>query len=152
LNVLIESTGVFLEQKIISVERVLILNLPAAHDPLVYFHRLLKEVAYYKQEVNDNETKLETMKSDTSKDPYDIKQFEKVLDESYMMVPDSERRLKQALEDLTAFVSSDDATVDKTGEWFTTADAILKENCSNGGDEEHVPETKVDDLADGEAF
>jgi len=87
----------------------------------------------------------------SSKDIYDIKQFEKVLDESYMMVPDSERRLKQALEDLSAFFENNDATIDKTGEWYTATDKILKENCG-AKDLENIPKTNVDDIAEGEAF
>lgn len=115
-----------------------------------FLARLLKEVAYYKQEVKDNEAKLEEMKR-SNKDVYDIKQFEKVLDESYMMVPDSERRLKQALGDLSLFFENSDATIDKTGTWYTTADQILKENCGEK-DEENTPKTNVDDIAEGEPF
>ena len=123
--------------------------------------RLLKEVAYYKQEVKDNETKLEEMKNG-NKDPYDIKQFEKVLAESYMMVPDSEKRLALALEDLHSFMNnnSEDGqpdtskAVDKKGEWYRTADNLLRENFSSGiGDnDQEAAVTNVDDLADGEAF
>ena len=113
--------------------------------------RLLKEVAYYAQEVKDNKAKLEGMKSE-NRDAHDIKYFQKVLDESYMMVPDSERRLKQALDDLSVFLEScDDATINKSGEWYSTADAILKEN-SHGKVEDDLPLTDVDTLAEGEAF
>ena len=121
--------------------------------PPSQYYRLLKEVAYYQQEVKDNEIKLEEMKS-SNKDPYDIKQFEKVLQESYMMVPDSERRLKQALEDLSSFVddSGSESAIDKTGEWYTTADKILNEHYSGKSGDEEVAETNVDELAEGEAF
>jgi len=122
------------------------------------FNRMLKEVAYYKKEVKENETKLEEMKRN-NKDPYDIKQFEKVLAESYMMVPDSESRLAQTLEDLSSFVNeslSDSTTfaIDKTGEWFTEADKLLRENFGNrvGDGDQEVAETNVDDLTEGEAF
>jgi tubulin-specific chaperone A len=56
----------------------------------------LKEAAYYEQEVKENESTLEEMKSE-NRDPYDIKKFQEVLDESHMMIPDSKSRLKQTL-------------------------------------------------------
>ena len=43
---------------------------------------------------------------DGGKDPYDIKKQEEVLQESYMMIPDSKARLQAALEDLKAFLVS----------------------------------------------
>ena len=43
------------------------------------------------------------MKED-GKDPYDIKKFAEVLDESKMMVPDSEARLKKNVEELDSFL------------------------------------------------
>jgi tubulin-specific chaperone A len=123
-------------------------------------------VAYYKEEVKENELKLEEMKSNCDKDAYDVKRFEQVLGESYMMVPDSTKRLQRALEDLSAFIRNDDdeneasvAFVDKTGEWFQTAEQLLRENYHQTGqnndgcgNNEIVAETSVDDLADGEAF
>jgi len=123
--------------------------------------RLIKEAAYYQQEVKDNERKLEEMKN-CKKDPYDIKRFEQVLAESYMMVPDSSKRLQQALEDLASFVQSainGEQAVDEAGEWFVTAKQVLKDhyqqskkdtNEAPGADA--VVETNVDDLAIGEAF
>lgn len=38
------------------------------------------------------------------KDPYDIKKQEEVLQESYMMIPDSKARLAAAVDDLKAFL------------------------------------------------
>ena len=66
-------------------------------------HRLLKEVNYYKKEVEENEAKLALLKEE-KRDIYDIKKFEEVLGESYMMVPESEGRLKRSLEDLASFL------------------------------------------------
>jgi tubulin-specific chaperone A len=121
-------------------------------------------VAYYKEEVKENELKLEEMKSSSDKDAYDVRRFEQVLGESYMMVPDSTKRLQRALEDLSAFIRIDDdedeaSSVDKTGEWFQTAEQLLRENYHQTGqnndgcgNNEIVAETSVDDLADGEAF
>lgn len=98
----------------------------------------------------------------SNKDPYDIKRFEQVLAESYMMVPDSSKRLQQALEDLASFVQSaqdgDAQGIDEAGEWFVTAKQVLKEHSQQKEKEtdemgaEDVVETNVDDLAAGEAF
>ncbi len=87
-------------------------------------YRLAKEAAYYKKEVQENETKLAKMKED-NKDPYDIKKFAEVLDESIMMVPDSENRLKKALEDLELFLSSNDGDL-KDEEWITRAKTLVE--------------------------
>lgn len=80
--------------------------------------RLIKEVNYYKSEVQENQQKLQQMKQDPNKDQYDTKKFQEVLDESHMMVPDSESRLGKAVEDLKAFrvqylssVEGDDSTM-----------------------------------------
>lgn len=121
-------------------------------------YSLLKEVAYYKEEVKENELKLEEMKS-SDKDSYDIKRFEQVLGESYMMVPDSTKRLQQALDDLSSFIAADADSLDTTGEWLQTAKQLLltsSETCPAapklGGEAGDFAETSVDDLADGEAF
>lgn len=108
--------------------------------------RLIKEVAYYKKEVGDNEVQLQAMR-DAQQDPYDIKKFQEVLGESQMMVPDSERRLQKALEELEECVRSTSAT----GKWLETANDILEENAREDV-ADVVPTTNVDDLADREAF
>ena len=61
--------------------------------------RMSKEADYYVKEVAENTAKVEKMKAD-EKDPYDIKKQEEVLDESIMMVPDSRRRLGEAIDKL----------------------------------------------------
>lgn len=66
-------------------------------------HRLVKEVAAYEKEAQEQEAKVRAMKED-GKDPYDIKKQEEVLQESYMMIPDSKARLAAAVEDLKAFL------------------------------------------------
>jgi Tubulin binding cofactor A len=121
---------------------------------------MLKEVAYYEVEVKENEAKLAEMKLQSDKDQYDIKQFEHVLGESYMMVPDATRRLQTALDDLADFVAHyttetrDDSVVDANKEeWFVTAKLLLKENhAMNNSERGGIVATCVDDLADGEAF
>lgn len=114
--------------------------------------RIAKEVNYYKKEVKENETKLAAMK-EAQKDPYDIKKFEEVLGESYMMVPDSENRLQKSLEDLSQLLDSDECKALENSEWATSAREILKEHGAEGkGDDAGVQETDVSDLKDDEAF
>ena len=93
------------------------------------------------------------MKQD-NRDPYDIKKFEEVLGESYMMVPDSKGRLERATEDLASYVESDEVGDLKSGEWYKTAQELLqsegaKLKMSEG---DAVEETPLDDIKDGEAF
>ena len=123
---------------------------------------------YYKKEVEENEAKLASMK-DENRDPYDIKKFEEVLGESYMMVPDSEGRLNKSLEDLAQFLTSDVFTSSRKGnddggsEWETTAREMLAEHFSSeqakkptetqtDSTASDVKETDVTDLKDDEAF
>jgi Tubulin binding cofactor A len=126
-------------------------------------YRLLKEVAYYKDEVLTNENKLDDMKRDTTKDMYDVKRHEQILNESYMMVPDSSKRLQFAMDELSLFFSNHQTILDPTGPWYLTAQQLLHpqntnplyshenkevENRTSSG----VVETNVDDILDGEAF
>lgn len=71
--------------------------------PFPLLNRLAKEVASYEKEAKTQETKIQGMK-DQGKDIYDIKKQEEVLQESYMMIPDSKARYQNALEDLQAFM------------------------------------------------
>ena len=115
-------------------------------------NRLVKEAAYYQQEVKENEAKLQTMK-DQQKDPYDIKKFEEVLGESYMMIPDSQKRLQKSLEDLSLFLDtqSDDSSNPLDGsEWLSTARELLEDNLKK--EDKDVETTNVEGLEDGEAF
>lgn len=125
---------------------------------------------YYKKEVQENEAKLNTMKEE-KRDPYDIKKFEEVLGESYMMIPDSEARLKKSLEELAQFIDSDEYqnannnNNNNKSEWIETTRNILKEHLSGGKSLDNnknleesydgnceVQETNVGELKDDEAF
>eukprot|EP00904_Undaria_pinnatifida_P014064 jgi/Undpi1/9789/HiC_scaffold_27.g12244.m1 len=64
---------------------------------------MLKEVASYEKEAKDNEAKVQKMR-DEGKDSYDIRKQEEVLQESYMMIPDSKGRLAKVFEDLEGFL------------------------------------------------
>lgn len=118
-------------------------------------NRLTKEVAYYKQEVIENETKLKEMK-DQNKNPHDIKKFGEVLGESKMMIPDSQNRLDRALSDLEAFLSSEEAQGLEASEWYGPAQDMLKakndQTQGEGAADDVVEETDVSGLQDGEAF
>eukprot|EP00631_Chrysoreinhardia_giraudii_P006563 CAMPEP_0197418880 /NCGR_PEP_ID=MMETSP1170-20131217/4448_1 /TAXON_ID=54406 /ORGANISM="Sarcinochrysis sp, Strain CCMP770" /LENGTH=117 /DNA_ID=CAMNT_0042945951 /DNA_START=27 /DNA_END=380 /DNA_ORIENTATION=- len=61
--------------------------------------RLVKEVAHYKKETQEHADRVAKMKAD-GKDVYDIKKAEEVLEETRLMIPDSTRRLSEALDDL----------------------------------------------------
>jgi len=64
---------------------------------------LTKEAASYEKEAVAQEQKIAGMR-ERGQDVYDIKKQEEVLQESYMMIPDSKARLQAALEDLEAFL------------------------------------------------
>lgn len=110
---------------------------------------LVKEVAYYEKEVLENEAQLEDMKA-KNQDPYDIKKFQEVLDESYMMIPDSKGRLKQALEDLQSYTESSEVESLQSNEWFVQAKDLLTKELEVTDDA--LVETDVTDLQEGEAF
>jgi tubulin-specific chaperone A len=121
-------------------------------------------VSYYEQEVLENEAKLKDMQAATDKyDEYDIKRFKQVLDESYMMIPDSNTRCRQGRDDLQQFIEQlQDQSDEKSqaalqSEWYSTAAQLLlkQQQAPEGHDAnetEDVQATNVDDLAEGEAF
>jgi len=118
--------------------------------------RLIKEVSYYQDEVVENEGKLKMMKT-RNKNHHDIKKFQEVLGESYMMVPDSKNRLEQTLSDLTTYLKSPEVMGLETNEWYIQAHQLItKENVkiedTNNDNLEEQEETNVDDLREGEAF
>ncbi len=91
--------------------------------------RMLKEVQAYETEVLTNEARIQKMRDD-GKDPYDIRKQEEVLQESYMMVPDSKARLESAIEELQANLTScaedpDTVTAGETGALMGEASALI---------------------------
>ena len=119
-------------------------------------HRMIKEVAYYHKEVQENESTLQEMK-DNNKDAHDIKKFEEVLGESHMMIPDSTSRLVSTLQDLSTYLESEEVTsgdFDLSGsEWYPKAKEVLESEKDRLKDMDgEVPETSLDGLKDGEAF
>jgi tubulin-specific chaperone A len=75
--------------------------------------RMKKEVASYEKEVLTNEARVQKMRDD-GKDIYDIRKQEEVLQESYMMVPDSKGRCETAIAELANVLEefSDDQELD----------------------------------------
>ncbi|CAM9535227.1 unnamed protein product [Discosporangium mesarthrocarpum] len=92
--------------------------------------RMVKEVAGYEKEAKENEVKVQKMRDD-GKDPYDIRKQEEassswVLQESYMMIPDSKDRLQTSLEDLRAFLAENEGG-EGLEDQITEAKAIIEE-------------------------
>ncbi|CAJ1948156.1 unnamed protein product [Cylindrotheca closterium] len=113
--------------------------------------RLIKEVDYYHKEVKENEAKLEDMKS-ANRDPYDIKKFQEVLDESYMMVPDSKNRLQKSLQDLAAFLDGSDAAAVAPSQWYREAKELLKTVELLHDAENDLKETDLTGIIENEVF
>jgi tubulin-specific chaperone A len=125
---------------------------------------LIKECAYYKNEVKENQEKLDEMIL-SGKDPYDIKKFREVLGESEMMVPDSTTRMLRSVEDLRNFVrecNEVDGGEDLRGsQWYEAAMQILDDQGAASrdprdahGEQQTQPrvETNISELAQGEIF
>ena len=86
--------------------------------------RMVKEVNAYEKEVEQNEARIQKMR-DEGKDPYDIRKQEEVLQESYMMVPDSKSRLETALGDLEAALADADGAEDLDPEVLQEAQQLI---------------------------
>jgi tubulin-specific chaperone A len=113
---------------------------------------LSKEVSYYEKEVAENELKLNAMR-EQKMNSHDIKRFEDVLGESYMMVPDSKNRLEQALSELHSYMQSTEVEGLETNEWYIQAKMLLqKEFDHNDETDDIVQETDIGDLQEDEAF
>ena len=83
-----------------------------------------------------------------NQDQYDIKKFQEVLDESHMMIPESQSRMKKSVEDLASFMEKNMSEL-KAEEWISTAKALVKEH--GGSTSDDMVLTKVD-VEEGEAF
>eukprot|EP00903_Cladosiphon_okamuranus_P014537 g13484.t1 len=86
--------------------------------------RMVKEVASYEAEAKENEARVQKMR-DEGKDPYDIKKQEEVLQESYMMIPDSKSRLAKVLEEMESFLSEHVSTEGLPADQLEEARGIL---------------------------
>lgn len=68
--------------------------------------RLTKEKLVYEKEAEQQKLRVEKLK-EAGKDDYDIRKQEEVLQESLMMVPDCQRRLNTAYEDLKKVIDEE---------------------------------------------
>lgn len=68
-------------------------------------------MSHYKSETLENEERVARMKADESKDKYDVKKAEEVLEETKMMIPDSTRRLNLALDELEMLLDTENPQV-----------------------------------------
>ncbi|GAA5942718.1 Rbl2p [Sporobolomyces koalae] len=87
-------------------------------------NRLVKEVASYKKEVEDNKAVADRMEANGD-DEYEVRQARKVQADSAQMIPDSENRLAKAIDDLEELVASAEDDVASTEE-FKKAETALK--------------------------
>uniref|UniRef100_A0A1Y1LFT0 Tubulin-specific chaperone A n=1 Tax=Photinus pyralis TaxID=7054 RepID=A0A1Y1LFT0_PHOPY len=68
--------------------------------------RLAKEKLVYEEEAEQQRARIEKFKQE-GKDEYDIRKQEEVLQESLMMVPDCQRRLAKAIEELKNIIENE---------------------------------------------
>ncbi|EEZ97218.1 tubulin-specific chaperone A [Tribolium castaneum] len=86
--------------------------------------RLAKEKVTYEKEADQQRNRIEKLKRE-GKDEYDIRKQEEVLQESLMMVPDCQRRLALAFDELNKILASEQDL--KELEEYQTALNVLEE-------------------------
>ncbi|XP_008552838.1 tubulin-specific chaperone A [Microplitis demolitor] len=86
--------------------------------------RLAKEKQTYEKELIQQQERVEKFKQE-GKDQHDIKKQEEVLQESLMMVPDCQRRLMKAHEELKSILESEQDL--KETEIYIEAEKVVAE-------------------------
>ncbi|XP_033229944.1 tubulin-specific chaperone A-like [Belonocnema kinseyi] len=86
--------------------------------------RLAKEKITYEKEAEQQRERVQKFK-DEGKDGYEIRKQEEVLQESLMMVPDCQRRLAKAHEDLKKILETEQDL--KEVEAYLEAEKVLEE-------------------------
>jgi len=86
--------------------------------------RLAKEKVTYEKEAAQQRERVQKFK-EQEKDGYDIKKQEEVLQESLMMIPDSQRRLVKAFEELKKILDTEQDL--KEVEDYIEAEKVLQE-------------------------
>lgn len=86
--------------------------------------RLAKEKTVYEREAEQQKVRIEKYK-EQGKDEYEIRKQEEVLNESLMMVPDCQRRLAVAFEELKRIIESEQDL--KEIEEYKEAKRVLEE-------------------------
>ncbi|XP_055379476.1 tubulin-specific chaperone A [Condylostylus longicornis] len=69
--------------------------------------RLAKEVTVYQKEADVQKTKVEKLREADPQDEYMLKKQEEVLQECLMMIPDCQRRVKKAYEELKELLDNE---------------------------------------------
>ncbi|GAA5846262.1 hypothetical protein JCM5353_005386 [Sporobolomyces roseus] len=87
-------------------------------------NRLVKEVASYQNEAEQTKQTADQMEAN-GEDEYEVRQARKVHADSLQMIPDSEKRLAKAVDDLEELVASAEDDVKSTEE-FQKAEQALK--------------------------
>ena len=86
--------------------------------------RLAKEKTVYEKEAEQQRVRVEKYKQE-NRDEYEIRKQEEVLQESLMMVPDCQRRLVKAYDDLKVILNDEQDL--KESEEYITAAKILED-------------------------
>lgn len=86
--------------------------------------RLAKEKTVYEREAEQQKNRIQKLKNE-GKDEYEIRKQEEVLTESLMMVPDCQRRLAVAYEELNKILESEQDL--KESEDYLNAAKVLEE-------------------------
>lgn len=86
--------------------------------------RLAKEKTVYEREAELQKNRIQKFKDD-GKDEYEIRKQEEVLSESLMMVPDCQRRLAVAYEELNKILENEQDL--KESEEYLAGQTVLKE-------------------------
>jgi len=114
--------------------------------------RMDKEVKFYHQEAAENEAIVQRLK-DAGKDAFDTKQATEVLQESYMMIPDSKNRFTKALEDLLSFLEENAADADiLASPQFDEAKALLAANGMEFEPHDEPAAAEEAEYGEGEVF
>ncbi|ODQ67197.1 tubulin-specific chaperone A [Nadsonia fulvescens var. elongata DSM 6958] len=90
--------------------------------------RLLKEEVLYKEEVTEHTKTLEKMKSENA-DKYEIKKYMEVLKDTEKMIPELQKKIRDALDTVKSLLeesTSDDAeTLEIVKENIAKAESLL---------------------------
>lgn len=72
--------------------------------------RLVKEETYYKQELKDQKAHVDTLKKDSSVDPYDLKKQIEVLEDTERLLPTLYKKIQEFKENLEQYLDSYEGT------------------------------------------
>ncbi|RWS03299.1 tubulin-specific chaperone A-like protein [Dinothrombium tinctorium] len=87
--------------------------------------RVLKEKEVYEKEVENEKQRLNKMINE-AKDEYDIRKQEEVINETLMMLPDCQKRIYNAYNDLKSLLQESEEDLQGT-EDFETAKQVLSQ-------------------------